>query len=307
MPPYVGLACAAGLLALLLVVPVQVHLHLERERTLRARLRLVWLFGLVRLQPRLGRSEARRKEPPAGRRRGRVARRLAGGLVRTDLLARTLAFLRSLLRALRPRDVHVRARIGLDDPADTGMLWGLVGPLGVLLSGRDVRLGPGVRSRLSSIPGAGPPTGRSRTGAVPDPGLPSLPHPSCGRSSRGESVETLRATRPLRFPDRVLIPIACIRLESSRLLGGLRVHASMRPWAIVVGERGRWRAFDDDGSETALEPLLAEVDDSRKSWSPRAEADGPEAARSWAARRPSDERTSVRALTARAASATHHV
>jgi hypothetical protein len=36
----------------------------------------------------------------------------------------------------------VRARIGFDDPADTGRLWGALGPLRVLLASRDVRLEP---------------------------------------------------------------------------------------------------------------------------------------------------------------------
>ena len=143
----VGLSCVAALL-LLLVVPVHVYLAVERDRAVQTRLRLSWLFGLVRLRlhPRAARAQPTQgKQRPARRRResrGRFAHRLARGLLRPDLRARSVAFLRDVLRAVRPRDVCLRARIGMDDPADTGRLWGLLGPLGALLSSHDVRLDP---------------------------------------------------------------------------------------------------------------------------------------------------------------------
>ena len=36
----------------------------------------------------------------------------------------------------------MHARIGMEDPADTGRIWGLVGPLGMILSETDIRLEP---------------------------------------------------------------------------------------------------------------------------------------------------------------------
>jgi len=63
--------------------------------------------------------------------------------MRPDLRARAVRFARSVLRALRPRDVRIRARIGLDDPADTGRLWAVLGPLGAQL--RNVELEPDFR------------------------------------------------------------------------------------------------------------------------------------------------------------------
>ncbi len=45
-------------------------------------------------------------------------------------LPRRLArFVRDALAALRPSDFWLRLRLGLDDPAETGMLWAAVGPL----------------------------------------------------------------------------------------------------------------------------------------------------------------------------------
>ena len=143
----VVVSCAAALLALL-ALPIQVQLAVERERALRARVQLSWLFGLVRLRlhPREVREEraAEQESPPArrGTRRRRIARRAAGRLFGPRLIARTFEFLRDVLGALRPRDFHLRARVGLDDPADTGQLWALLGPLGLVLAREDVQLEP---------------------------------------------------------------------------------------------------------------------------------------------------------------------
>jgi hypothetical protein len=144
----VGLTFVAALL-LLLAVPIHVHLAVEREGAVQARARLSWLFGLVRARAYPGAARARPKQAkrrPARRRSGlgtRIARRVAGGLLRADFRARSVTFLRDVLRAVRPRNVRLSARIGLDDPADTGRLWAALGPLGALLAHRDVRLEPG--------------------------------------------------------------------------------------------------------------------------------------------------------------------
>lgn len=42
---------------------------------------------------------------------------------------RVLRLIGDLVRATRPRELRVRARLGLGDPADTGRLWAVVGPL----------------------------------------------------------------------------------------------------------------------------------------------------------------------------------
>jgi hypothetical protein len=63
----------------------------------------------------------------------------------------------------------------------------------------------------------------------------------------------------LRIRGRVLIPVQRVRIEPSRGCCGPSIQAFAEPRAIVVGERGCWRAFDPDGEELALEVLLEEV------------------------------------------------
>lgn len=139
----VGLLLAG--VVLLLVTPIDVGLFLERDAAFHSRVRIRWLFGLVRFRIHPRHERARRVPKEASRRKRRgahAARRATIALMRPDVRARAVGFLRDVLRALRPRDVRVRARIGLDDPADTGRLWAVLGPLGALIRSPDVELQP---------------------------------------------------------------------------------------------------------------------------------------------------------------------
>ena len=58
---------------------------------------------------------------------------------------RFIRFIKDILRATHARDLYLRLRIGLGDPADTGRLWGLLGPIaGILTNLRpaEVRIEP---------------------------------------------------------------------------------------------------------------------------------------------------------------------
>lgn len=141
----VGLLSTAALL-LLLAAPVHVHLDVERDRAVQAGAHLSWLFGLVRLRlhPRAAPPTPEGQRPARRRSRlgARITKGIAGGMLRPDLRARLVAFLSDVLRSIRPRDVCLRARIGMDDPADTGQLWAILGPLGAGLSYYNVQLRP---------------------------------------------------------------------------------------------------------------------------------------------------------------------
>ena len=72
-------------------------------------------------------------------------------------------------------------------------------------------------------------------------------------------METLRATEPLRFSGVVVIPVQRACVEGLHARSSFRVHARAEPVAVVVAERGRWKALDLTGEETPLEPLLRET------------------------------------------------
>lgn len=138
-----GLALGAGLVAVagILVVPVELRFRAPGDAGRRAGLEVAWLFGSLRrelLSP-VRRAEKRR----GGRRPGATTWVRAW---RAGLAGPLLRLLRRLRRWIRVDDLRLRARIGLGDPADTGMLLGWLAavPSGVrsLAPGLELRVEP---------------------------------------------------------------------------------------------------------------------------------------------------------------------
>ncbi len=125
------------LLALLLAVPVDMAIEGRFGASNRLDVKLVWLFGAVRVRARKppARPEVVPVVPGAVPLPERLRRmRLVLRLLRTRGLLRQLARLfRGIMRSVRVRDVRVDVSVGLGDPADTGMLFALIGPFTPLL------------------------------------------------------------------------------------------------------------------------------------------------------------------------------
>ncbi len=138
----VAIAIAAFLLLFvaLLSVPVRLSFRVSWQQTLHGNIQLYWLFGLVRLQRPL----TRPKPPVPGQPTGSQEKTEAKSSSRqTSSLAvirqkafrrRVFRFLRDIWRAMRKQDLSLRVRIGLGDPADTGRLWAVIGPVAGLLT-----------------------------------------------------------------------------------------------------------------------------------------------------------------------------
>lgn len=131
---------ALALVGLLGLLAVPVDLRFALGAAALPHLEVAWGFGLWRgeLRGRPGsvrtRSRGRWSDPAAWVRAWREG-----------LGERVPPLLRSLRRGVRVREVKLRARVGLGDPADTGMLVGCVAPLlGVARAapGLDLRLEP---------------------------------------------------------------------------------------------------------------------------------------------------------------------
>ena len=120
---WIILAFLASLLALL-AVPVDLAFSFQRREGRREGSgTLGWLFGLVRL--RLGEPKVRARVRPERPKLKRRHRRHGGG--------RLLRLVRDQIRRIHIRDLSMEVRLGLDDPADTGRLWAVVGPLAAIL------------------------------------------------------------------------------------------------------------------------------------------------------------------------------
>ena len=144
-----ALAAAVVLaLALLLAAPVGVAFSVRGIDAFDGRITVRWLFGLVRFAIRIpGTAKPAPTRPKARAKRGKrgAGRRMLAVLRQAEFRRRVFRLLKDLVAATHPRGVSLRMRLGLGDPADTGRLWALVGPLNAAagnLRGVEVQIEP---------------------------------------------------------------------------------------------------------------------------------------------------------------------
>lgn len=129
----------AGLMALcifLLSVPVDLRLSFETGGGAKFRMKLVWFFGLLKKEiKRSKKSEAFKKEEPEKKRqRRRKAPDLSMifEMLRVKgLFSQVKKFLKDVIKLPGVREIEADFTVGLDDPADTGMLFAFLGPAAV--------------------------------------------------------------------------------------------------------------------------------------------------------------------------------
>ncbi len=150
----VVIAVLAGLTLLLLAVPVDVSFGLEGIEAFKGQIAIRWLLGLVRFRiplPRVGKPPREREAAPkaaGARARPKAAgrgKRVLAVLQQTRFRKRVYRLARDLVRAAQVRELRLRMRLGLGDPADTGRLWAVVGPLSAAAQGlrhAEVRIEP---------------------------------------------------------------------------------------------------------------------------------------------------------------------
>ena len=125
----------------LLAIPLTLTYQFSWQQKFHGEARLEWLFGLVRVRlaptrdRHAGRAEkkAEVKNRPGAKSSRKKSNPLAAFRLGSFRL-RTLRFLRDIWHAIRKRELYLRIRIGLGDPAETGQLWSLFGPLSALLA-----------------------------------------------------------------------------------------------------------------------------------------------------------------------------
>jgi hypothetical protein len=146
----IAIAVLLGLPLLLLGLPVRVAFRLERTQAFSARIAVHALFGVVRLRVRIpeGR-QAPRPEKPEKTHQGSEPTRprppVLGLLWQAAFRQRLYRLVADVARAAHLHRLRLRMRLGLGDPADTGQLWAIVGPLNALaqnLPDADVRIEP---------------------------------------------------------------------------------------------------------------------------------------------------------------------
>ncbi|MBT8067768.1 MAG: DUF2953 domain-containing protein [Gammaproteobacteria bacterium] len=144
----IGTVIFLSLIVFLLAIPVTLTYRLYWKQTLSANIRLKWAFGLVRADVSPDYAKAKADKPEAARKKTgrpdksqtRKANFMAA--IRQPLFRRRiLRFLSDMWRAIHKENVRLLVRMGLGDPADTGQLWAVFGPLSAMLAPlRDIRI-----------------------------------------------------------------------------------------------------------------------------------------------------------------------
>ena len=134
----VTLASLAAILILVLSVPLEMAVHVDVHGRPKLRLKLLWLFGLVSKEiTRKKKPEEKKKAVKAKPKPGKRIRRFGDifKILRTRGLLRQLKVLLSdILGCLKIRNLVADFRVGLGNPADTGLLFALIGPTTFWLS-----------------------------------------------------------------------------------------------------------------------------------------------------------------------------
>lgn len=136
-----GLVTFLLAIIILLAIPVTVQFDLSWRETLKGQIKLIWLFGLVRIRL----SPSPHNKPTAGEKE-RVQRskltehpsdgksNLFAGIRYKAFRRRIMRYLRDCWHAMQKKDLTLHGRLGMGDPADTGQLWAILGPIAALLS-----------------------------------------------------------------------------------------------------------------------------------------------------------------------------
>lgn len=112
-----------------LAVPIDLVFCVERETEFKSTARVRWLFGLV------GRDlTSRGKKPEKKPKRRRSFKPFLAMLKSRGFARRLFKFVRDAMRRSRIRDLKVDLRVGLSDPAETGMMFAALGPASAYLA-----------------------------------------------------------------------------------------------------------------------------------------------------------------------------
>lgn len=123
----------------LLAVPVTLTFKMTWQQDFQSDVSLLWLFGLVHARlPTFKTTPPSLEGKQLVQETGRL-KRLPGenafSVVRQKTFRRRIfRFISDCWRALQKKDVNLRVRVGLGDPADTGQLWAIVGPMAGILA-----------------------------------------------------------------------------------------------------------------------------------------------------------------------------
>ena len=124
------LAGLAGLIVFVLCVPLDAVLNLDTSQKPKFKMRMVWLFGLISKELSRKKKEPKEKKLPEEKlkkKRGPGFSTFLKILRTKGLLKQIKDLLKGILCQFKIKELVVNLKLGLDDPADTGLLFALIG------------------------------------------------------------------------------------------------------------------------------------------------------------------------------------
>ncbi len=133
-------ALLLAVLVALLAIPLSLSFSLTRLQALQGYVHFRWLFGLVNFRANLPTKKSATEAEQSSRKQkshrassNRNSRDLIAMLKQSAFRKHMMKFIKNLLRATHAQNLYLKLRIGLGDPADTGMLWAVMGPFSGML------------------------------------------------------------------------------------------------------------------------------------------------------------------------------
>ena len=129
----------------LLAIPISLTHQLTWKQGFQGEFTLRWLFGLVRIhfsptKPTQEESSetkqvvSKTKSPSSKKKSSGKKRNIFATLRQKAFRQRIYRFITDLWRAVHKENIRLRVCLGLGDPADTGKLWAIMGPIAGILS-----------------------------------------------------------------------------------------------------------------------------------------------------------------------------
>lgn len=123
-----------ALLIFILAVPIDIEFSYDNRALKKSRTRIVWLFGLIKFDIKAAKeSSTRKKTRKAAQRKGKKRKKSAVNINAAFAVIQSKGFVKRVIRliyefvtAAELRRLHWRMGFGLDDPADTGRVYGLM-------------------------------------------------------------------------------------------------------------------------------------------------------------------------------------
>ena len=144
----------------LLIIPIEIAFTVNNLENQKNNIKGKLFFGLIKFQlfPQTGKKTKTTEVKPVKKKKRVTLRKFLKLAQNEKFVAKLSVFIKKLLKSVKFQLSRIYLRLGLDDPADTGMLWGIIGPVyGILdyYSDKNVKIEPEFQDPTFNIEGSG--------------------------------------------------------------------------------------------------------------------------------------------------------